>query len=244
MRLVRPTNVPQAFFFLSNKKRIPGFLDYANSGNYQNFNMCAFWDLSKKTRAKKAWILAVLRHPDLLRRADWWTKRSIVSCSGRSLLYMMQLIESNRILRIGCSWESNRTKLHRMHHRVNHEHNCEYKSHTQDFGWNIQVSWLPNPRENIWPYVVIVVVAFWFLAIQKVCFATNHFLTTHKKSDHNKHIFSGNVFASVEMISTPHRISSHAAEPFQGLYDAHILLFALLIHKDAVDGKKTWTRKL
>ena len=66
--------------FFSWKNNIPGFFDYVNSGNcpnYQTFNIYGFGDLSKKTRAEKSWILAVLRPPDLSRRADWWTKRWI-----------------------------------------------------------------------------------------------------------------------------------------------------------------------
>ena len=37
-------------------------------------SICGFWDLSKKTRAAKSWILAVLRPSDLSRRPDWWRK--------------------------------------------------------------------------------------------------------------------------------------------------------------------------
>ena len=62
-----------ASVFFRQKERVPGFLDYVKSGNYQNFNMCGFWDLSTKTRAAKSWVLAVLRPPDLS-RAVWWTK--------------------------------------------------------------------------------------------------------------------------------------------------------------------------
>ena len=59
--------------FFSWKNNIPGFFDYVNSGNcpnYQTFNIYGFGDLSKKTRAKKSWILAVLRPPDLSPRPD------------------------------------------------------------------------------------------------------------------------------------------------------------------------------
>ena len=58
-------------FFLE-KKSIPGFVDYVNSGNCQNcqnFSIYGIGDLSKKTRAEKSRILAVLRLPDLSRRA-------------------------------------------------------------------------------------------------------------------------------------------------------------------------------
>ena len=75
MSLVWPTSVPQALF--SNNKGILGFLDYVNSGNWQNCqNFCIYglWDLSNETRPEKSWISAVLRPPDVLRRADWWTK--------------------------------------------------------------------------------------------------------------------------------------------------------------------------
>ena len=67
-------------FFL-RKSSIPGFFDYVNSGNCQNcqnFNIYGFGDLSKKTRAEKSWILAVLRPPDLSPRPDWWPKRWMV----------------------------------------------------------------------------------------------------------------------------------------------------------------------
>ena len=89
MNLVWHTNVPQAF--LPCKKGVTWFGDYVNSGNCQNcqnYKHLCFGDLSKKTRAGKSWILAVLTRPDLAWRADWWTKRWTVFWSGRPLLYI------------------------------------------------------------------------------------------------------------------------------------------------------------
>ena len=60
--------------FFSWKNNIPGFVDYVNSGNCQNcqnFNIYEFGDLSKKTRAEKSGILAVLKPPDLTQRSVW-----------------------------------------------------------------------------------------------------------------------------------------------------------------------------
>ena len=58
--------------FFPGKKYAPGFVYYVNSGNCQTmFSIYDFCDLSKKTRAGKSWVWAVLRPPDLLRRADW-----------------------------------------------------------------------------------------------------------------------------------------------------------------------------
>ena len=55
MSLVWPASVLQAFFI--REKSSPGILDYVNSGNFQicqNLNICVFWDLSEKSRAKKS----------------------------------------------------------------------------------------------------------------------------------------------------------------------------------------------